>query len=151
MTELDKISTHPEPFWRDRSDFIIVANIPEYDRIEQLWARHISARQFELCCIPFFVYDMALGDVVETDDELCITKVTKPSGRFVFRVWFGESSHPQQNVVAELEALGGSIERSSTNLIAVDAPDAQVAQFLADLLKRHETQRNLMFETGRQS
>jgi hypothetical protein len=36
---------------------------------EQLWARQVGDRHFELCCIPYFVYDLALGDVVEIDAD----------------------------------------------------------------------------------
>jgi hypothetical protein len=46
---------------------MIGAELAEEDRDEQLWARQVGDRRFEICCIPFFVYDMALGDVVETD------------------------------------------------------------------------------------
>jgi hypothetical protein len=60
---------HPEPVWRDRADFVVHAELPEADRpkrFEQLWARQLAEREFELCCIPFFIYDVALGDVVRT-------------------------------------------------------------------------------------
>ena len=28
---------------------------------EQLWARRLDEERFEVCCIPFFAYDVALG------------------------------------------------------------------------------------------
>lgn len=33
-------------------------------RIEQLWARRLDESRYELCCIPFFTYGIALGDTV---------------------------------------------------------------------------------------
>lgn len=51
-----------------------------------------------MCCIPFFVYDVALGDVVATspegDGKYIVEKVVQPSGRFVFRVWSASRSIP---------------------------------------------------------
>jgi len=58
----DCIAIHLEPAWRARANFIIAAEIggtalrPER---EQLWARQTDEFCFELCCIPFFVYDLA--------------------------------------------------------------------------------------------
>jgi Domain of unknown function (DUF4265) len=151
MTAVEKTYVHVEPAWRVRSNFIIMADLPENGRREQLWVRQVADLRFELCCIPYFLYDMSLGDVVETDDRHNVTNVIERSGRFVFRIWFGGSSYPQQQVIDELETLGGLTERASGNMIAVDAANAQIAQTLANLLLRHEAQRNLIYETGRQA
>jgi hypothetical protein len=60
-----------------------------------------------LCCIPFFLYDIALGDVVRTsaqgDRRYVLESVVSPSGRHVFGVWFGESFHPRQKVAEDLK------------------------------------------------
>ena len=61
---------------------------------------------FEICCIPFFVYDLALGDLVETNADYSVTLRHAPSGRFVFRVWFGDSFHSQEEIADDLQALG---------------------------------------------
>lgn len=144
-------SVHPDPVWRHRSNHIIAADLPEAGRAEQLWARQVAKYRFELCCIPFFLYNVALGDVVETDQTYRITKMIAPSGRFAFRAWFGESAHPQGRIIDELVALGALIERSSANLIAIDAADATAAEAVAGFLKAHEDRRHLIYETGRQS
>jgi hypothetical protein len=141
-------AVHPEPVWRGRSDFIISAVLPE-GRSEQLWARQIDDRQFELCCIPFFLFDLSLGDVVETDAEYAVTRVVERSGRYTFRVWFGESSHPRDEVVTALTALGTLTEWSSLNLLAVDATDANHAQIVADFLQERADLGQLLYETGR--
>ena len=102
--------------WRERSNFIIAARIPNGGEIEteQLWARQVAPRQFEICCIPFFVYDLALGDAVETDDEYIIKRVIAPSGRYVFRVWFKQSDDQLKvELVERLGELGADIEWSS--------------------------------------
>lgn len=116
---------HPEPVWRERSNFVIAAEVPDGGdtETEQLWARQIDEHRFEICCIPFFVFDLALGDVVETDGDYLVRRVVESSGRYVFRVWFGESFHPRDDLAEELTRLGELLEWSSVNLLAVDAAD----------------------------
>src|SRR5947209_2116831 len=72
-------AVHSEPVWRDRSNFIIAAEVlgGGDTRTEQLWARQVDEHRFEVCCIPFFVYDVALGDVV----------VTSPKGDRKYTSW----------------------------------------------------------------
>lgn len=140
-------AVHEAPVWRDRANFVIGAQLPEEGRAEQLFARQLSDRRFEICCIPFFVYDLALGDVVETDESYNVTSVVQPSGRFVFRVWFGESFHPRHPVADELSAHGALLEWSSDNLLAVDAADEVAAQEIADYLAAEERAERLAFET----
>ncbi len=152
----DREAQHLEPVWRDRSNFIIAADVSSYSDLadrEQLWARQVGEDRFELCCIPFFVYDVALGDVVETapagERRYVLSRVVEPSGRFVFRAWFGESFHPREEVARDLEELGALLEWSSVNLLAVDARDEEHAQEIANYLAQAEAEGRLMFETGR--
>ena len=149
---------HLSPSRRDRADFIIHANIEEVGlakRYEQLWVRRLAENCFEICCIPFFVYDLALGDEVETasqgDRDYVLTRVVKPSGGYTFRAWFGDSTHPsvREEVVGAARDLGCELEWSSENLLAIDASDDQQAQKVADILHRREALGHLKYETGR--
>jgi hypothetical protein len=156
MTMPGEVVVHVAPVWRERSNFIIAAALPGADqqkRFEQLFARQVGDDRFEVCCIPFFLYDVALGDIVETsptcDRRFELDSVVVPSGRFVFRVWFGESFHPRGEVEEELSELGALLEWSSANLLAVDAADGAHAQLIADYLASQEHVSRLMYETGR--
>jgi hypothetical protein len=147
---------HPEPVWGERCDFVIAADVSSYSVLadrEQLRVRQVGENRFEMCCIPFFLYDVALGDVVETEPaggrRYMLSRVVEPSGRFVFRVWFGESFHPRDEIAAELVALGALIEWSSVNVLAVDAADAGHARRVADFLLAREELGHLVYETGR--
>ena len=141
---------HAEPVWRDRADFIIGVPLPEDGLTEQLWARRLDeSNLFEICCIPFFAYDLALGDVVETDTDYDVTRVVRRSERLVFRVWFGDSFHPRQDVADELIALGALLEWSSVNLLAVDVAETTQGQVVADFLAQRESDGQLRYETGR--
>jgi len=150
---------HENPVWREQANFIIAAKIdPEPTdrrwRWEQLWARQVTENIFMLCCIPFFVYDLALGDEVETirreERRYVVQQVIKPSGHYTFRAWFYDSS-VRREVAGELSGLGCLMEwRSSySNLLAVDAASDDQAQMVADLLSHKEQLELLTYETGR--
>lgn len=145
---------HEDPVWRDRSDFVIAAEISsELADREQLWAKQLSDDTFEICCIPFFVYDVALGDVVQTAPaggrRYMVQKVVRPSGRFVFRVWFGDSFQPRREIAEQLETLGAVLEWSSPNLLALDAADEDLAKVISGWLLEREQQGHLVYETGK--
>ena len=144
-------AVHKDPVWRDRSNFIIAASIDPGSTgvtTEQLWARREDDR-YEICCIPFFVYDLALGDTVEVDADHLVTDVVARSGRFVFRVHFGEADQPRDEVMERLEGLGALAEWSSHSLVAVDARGESHAQEVADFLQEQEDAGHLMYETGK--
>ncbi len=143
-------ATHGEPVWRDRADFIIAVRLTDSSEVEteQLWGRRVDEFLFEICCIPFFAYDLALGDMVETDDNYLVQRVLKASGRGVFRVWFGDSFHPRDETADLLVALGATLEWSSPNLLAVDAANERMASEVSRVLFERERLGYLSYETG---
>lgn len=154
MSSAKREAAHREPVWRARSKFVIAAEVPDGGgtEIEQLWARQVAEHRFEVCCIPFFVFDIALGDVVETDDDYLVRHVVESSGRSVFRVWFGQSFFfppPRSEVAEELTRFGALLEWSSVNLVAVDAADESCAADVASYLKERQDLGQLLYDTGR--
>ena len=150
----EQFSVHEQPVWRDRADFIVNAALVEEGRYEQLWCRQLSDDTFEVCCIPFFLYDVALGDTVRTAPhdgrKFVVDRVVSRSGRFVFRVHFERSMfRHKDDVVARLVELGALFEWSSASMLAVDAADADLAQRVADFLLAREELGQLVYETGR--
>jgi hypothetical protein len=109
------------------------------------WASHCCSRS---AASPSFCMTSRL-DVVQTDATYEFACVVEPSGRFVFRAWFGDSFHPRQEIADQLGDIGALFEWSSTNLLAVDAADAQEAQIVADFLSDQEDRGHLKYETGR--
>lgn len=146
-------STHDHPVWRQRADFIINARLPEPGRFEQLWTRRTGDSQFEVCCVPFCLYDLALGDIVETaaDGErtYVLDRVIHRSGRYVFRAFFERAQYRwRDSTVAAVEAFGAQVEWSSPSLLAIDIAGAS-AQRVADLLLKLEQKSHLVYETGK--
>ena len=150
MSSAKREAAHREPVWRARSNFVIAAQVPDGGdtEAEQLWARQVAEHRFEVCCIPFFVFDIALGDVVETDDDYLVRRVVESSRRSVFRVWFGQSFHPRSEVAEELTGLGALLEWSSANLVAVDAAGSR-AGAVKSFLEQRQRLGQLLFDTGK--
>ena len=156
----DSTANHSQPAWADRADSTIHARLEDdYGgiRFEELAVREVEEDVFEICCIPFFVYDVAMGDHVEaTPDaeevvERLLRTVTTPSPNYTFRVAFFDSDQKTRvEVVDEVVRLGCLWEQYSYNLIAVHAEEP-VSQAVADFLwERHEAGA-LQYETGLRS
>lgn len=144
---------HTAPLWRTKADFVFGATVtdsgPGEYTAEQLWGRQIGDYVFELCCVPFLIYDLALGDVVETDIDYTLRRVLKPSGRYVFRVWFASSSaHDRDRVTTALSAAPIQTEWLGTNLLAIDVENRQEAATVSRLLQEHEEAGQVQYETG---
>jgi Domain of unknown function (DUF4265) len=151
-----KTLQHLNPIWGEKANFIIGARLSQdvsetEIRWEQLWSRKISDGIFEICCIPFFVYNISLGDEVRTDAEHWITGVTKPSGHFTFRVWFGDSTNTtiRDEVNSKVEELQCLFEWYSCNLMAIDTPTDSLAKMISNYLQEKEDSGLLTYETGR--
>jgi Domain of unknown function (DUF4265) len=92
-----------------------------------------------LCCIPFFVYDLNLGDEVETraegEQRHVVDRVVRHSEHYTFRIWFGQSDNPyvRDVVMDEIERRGWLFEWYSENLLAISVESAR-AQEVADYL-----------------
>jgi hypothetical protein len=153
----DDVKVHVHPVWRDKADFMLNMKIDSEDgalRYEQLWVKRHGEELFEICCIPFFLYDLALGDkvrVAEQDGRRVMEGAVEFSGHHTFRAWFGDSSQAtaKDEVLRELERRGCLYEWFSENLLAIDAPNDGVAMAIADYLLAQEEQEYLQYETGR--
>ena len=144
--------THPDPAWREQANSIISAALDEPDCFEQLWARRVADHRFEVCCIPFFRYDVGLGDEVETTHDggrqYVVSRVARPSGRCTFRVRFSAGADAREEVVRRLRDLGTLMEWPSATLLAVDVPDATQAQEVADFLAKRERKEQVLSRPG---
>ena len=147
-----EFKVHLNPAWRDRANTLLHAPVSDDDPsvIEQLWARHLTGNRFEICCVPFFVYDLALGDEVEAIDYV-VEQVVKPSGHYTFRVWLGDSSdlNIRDRISTVVPGMGCILEWYSENLLGIDAESESQAQELADFLINEEHAGALAYETGR--
>src|SRR5688500_17358784 len=88
----DEIAVHLNPVWRDRAAFIIYCDIREKGqrlKWEQLWCRRVKPTIVELCCIPVFARNLALGDHVSIPERphYTLQNVIHRSGHATFRMF----------------------------------------------------------------
>ena len=120
-----------------------------------MWAREIEGDLFALKNLPFFAFGLNLGDVVRAPlagRMREVEGVVRPSGHRTLRIMFGEhvTQAEQKRYLDALRELGGSFERGTKRLVAVDAPpDAKYDAMIA-LLDRWDLHRELVFETCEQ-
>lgn len=136
---------------------MIFADLADYGmsgRWEQLWARRLGETEFQLCCIPFFAYGLALGDRVTTaasrNKEHVVKSVVGRSGHLVYRVWFGDvddGDDARTLIVQDLRREDWLFEWSSENLLAVDIPTKRQETKFASIVVAHSG-RGITWEAG---
>jgi hypothetical protein len=146
---MNDIATHAEPAWRSRANFIIQANLDAFGmkgRWEQLWVRRLAEGNdlYELCCIPFFTYGMAMGDVVQTEVgrsfEHEFKEVKKKCGHRSLRVAVVRREEVDELHLVLHEALSRSDflhEWASPGFVAVDIEVAEKQQAVEDIFQKY--------------
>lgn len=119
---------HLDAAWQDRADDeleVVVEIEPGRVRSELLPARRVDEHRWELCSSPFLAENFALGDIVEADSSLTITRRVSRSGRAAISVFVAEPARVE-GVKGSLEAVGCTVERRvRSGSLAVDCADAE--------------------------
>jgi hypothetical protein len=126
--------THDAPVWRPMENgYIAMVDLVPFgfeNEQEQVWLRSLGEGEFEVCCIPFRVYGVSLGDRVKLSDGRFISGVLSRSGRKVFRVFFTDP-RPPVNAPDSRETLRSVIisgrflsEWSGDRHVAIDVPES---------------------------
>lgn len=138
------------PVWEHMSDFTISARVDDDPScmLEQLWAKQTQPYQFQICCIPAFVRNIALGDIVATDKDYLVKEVVLASGRIVFRAWSDNGWLEKREVIDRIVSHGGLIETCTHRLIAIDVDSWDQATSMRSLLDSLEKDGILEYETG---
>lgn len=153
-----KTITHDFPIWREKANFMLAVRLVEPDvpkkwKWEQIWARQIRDNVFEICCIPFVTYGLALGDLVGTEplDErkYVINKVVEKKGHTTYRIWFLDMDKWQSTTEA-IKDLGCLVEIrwEKSKLIAVDAPSNEIEKLLKIYIGKLEAEGVVNYEIG---
>lgn len=148
--------THDFAVWRNKADFVLAVkltneNVPKPWKWEQIWAREVESNVFEVCCIPFFAYGLALGDLVDTHSiekkEYVIKSILKSSNIQTVRIWFSEFTD-QDIVLDKIKELNCLVEPrgEQTRLLSVAALNGSSATLLRSYLDKMEKQGFLNYE-----
>jgi len=122
------IAIHDSPVWRDRANYILQADLGAHGlpgRFEQLWSRDLGEGRFEICCLPFFTYGYALGDVVRLEPstgpfETVLGPIVTRSERALLRVAFRGQADQHEDLHASLAASDRPHEWRGGGLVAID-------------------------------
>ncbi len=144
---------HNNAAWRERANFVIRADLGQYGhlgRAEQLWVKQKEAFVFEMCCLPFFTYGVALGDLVTTDEAYTLRQAIVPSGRRMIRVAFAKSDPGTAARDAVREAIGPhtTCEWYSLDYVAIDVPTFEEARRWEGVLEPLAFTGGLVWEFG---
>lgn len=146
------VVVHKQPVWRARATtvFHMLAGVSNgRSRWEQLWWRRTSRGRFTLCCIPFVIDDLALGDEVETNACHIVRRIARRSGQVTFRVRIDRHDPGvRDQVIKASETFEPLAEWSAPNLLALSVHESRARQ-LGSRLAIFEGQRMIELETGR--
>ena len=136
----DGVITHDFPVWREKANFILAVrlgdpDIPKEWKWEQIWAKKVNENLFEICCIPFFAYGLALGYLINTktldEKQYVINEIVKKSEHITYRIWFINTDN-WNTIIDDITNLGCLVEArwEKSKLIAVDAPNFEIKEKL---------------------
>lgn len=130
--------SHEDPVWRREKNYMAMVDLAPFDfgeMLEQLWLREVDGGGHEVCCIPFYAYGLALGDVVGKSGPDTVDSLTSKSGRRVLRVFFAEprpSADSQSVLRSAVESAGLLSEWNGDRHVAIDVPDNSVMRPVFD-------------------
>lgn len=119
---------------------------------ESMWAREIEGDLFAIKNLPFFAFGLNFDDVVHAPQAGPLREVravVRRSGHRTLRLVFHahQTREHQQVPLDALNALGGSFERATDRLVAIDVPPVAAYDAMVALLTTLETEDKLVFET----
>jgi hypothetical protein len=119
---------------------------------ESVWAEGISVDTFRINNVPFYAYGISYNDVVSAkvkDDIFVFDKLISRGGHSTFRVFFSEKSNSDQELLFKnLNNLGATIERATSQLVAIDVPPNVNLQLITELLQDGENKSEWNYEEG---
>lgn len=118
--------------------------------VESMWCIPLGHHLFEIANIPFELYGIAFGDIVEAEWQESMyvyTHTVSVSGHSVLRVL-----HPaifdQDAFTKTINTLGAWIESASNRLCAIDVPAEVSLNPILTYLQKQETAGHLVYEEG---
>jgi hypothetical protein len=129
----------------------------EGKHVESLWVRKVRGRQYQLAAIPFYAYNLSLGDILRCapDDDgigLFIEEVLKKSGNRTVRAafWVTEGgNHPEAIKFREFLIQSGlKWDYDCVRLFSVNIPSDEIYQKVEARLKEIPETAQLKWEDG---
>ncbi|MFF3981163.1 DUF4265 domain-containing protein [Streptomyces sp. NPDC001828] len=122
---------HEQPVGRASKNYIARVDLAPFDldgQVEQLWLKAVNDGSYEVACIPFSAYGIALDDVVVLNDDDYVIEVVRNSWHRTLRLVFIPDLPPADlpkaadEIKTEIIAADLQSEWNGTRLVAVDVP-----------------------------
>jgi hypothetical protein len=132
------IYAHPYPAWREHINGSIWLRLDDGDSTlfdyEQIWVHRFGDSLAQVCCIPFVVTELCLGDIVlESEGEV---RLVKKSGNKTLWVWTeADVSEVMVESVQRLFHAGYEYEWVNSRGLVVSAPSLERAHQAETLLR----------------
>ena len=146
MTDDATVATHSNPA-SPKANFVLHADLAPHGmpgHWEQLWTTQVSDGRFEVCCIPFFTYGVALGDVVSAGPRAgqswVMEGVISRSGHRTLRLAVESQAAARELHEALHEAVaqtGLAHEWHGSGYVAIDLPPETRAEEILALFAGH--------------
>ena len=121
---------------------------------EVIFANSLGEGRFRVCNIPFYAYNLNLGDIVyasvSADDSLPVYRFTEAgSGNKTMRVYFPVALDNKERLafMGKMNRLAANVEWANGHLCALSLPTPVVFDTVFDALDKLETGGKLWFET----
>ncbi|MFF2821397.1 DUF4265 domain-containing protein [Kitasatospora cineracea] len=131
--------SHEDPAWRGEKNYMAMVDLAPFDlggMLEQLWLRELEEGiGYEVCCIPFYTYGLALGDVVAKSESDTVDRLISKSRRRALRVFFAEprpSADSRSALRSAVESAALLSEWNGDRHVAIDVPDISAMQSVFD-------------------
>ncbi|MGW7529866.1 DUF4265 domain-containing protein [Streptomyces sp. NPDC054783] len=122
---------HEQPVGRAATNYIARADLTPFGldgQVEQLWLKAVNDGSYEVACIPFSTYGIALGDIVVLNDDDYVSEVVRNSRHRTLRLLFTPDLLPADlqkaadEIKAEIIAADLLSEWNGERFVAVDVP-----------------------------
>ncbi|MEU8539036.1 DUF4265 domain-containing protein [Streptomyces sp. NPDC048717] len=122
---------HEHPVGRAATNYIARADLAPFGldgQVEQLWLTPRSGGSYEVSCIPFSTYGIALGDTVLLNDDDYVNEVVETSRHRTLRLLFipdlptSDLKHAADLIKTEVTAADLLSEWDGERFVAVDVP-----------------------------
>jgi hypothetical protein len=150
-----RLVVHPDA---ERADCTVWLSVADGSGPELGWegmlARRVGTDRARVCAMPFWIYDLNLGDEValieSAETALVVTAVVRDARNYGFRVIPAEDAkeHWWRELMIELERFECWFDIRTSRFVALSAPPDHAGS-VADLLARHESRGDWQFETSR--
>lgn len=149
---------HDLPVGRTGENYLAMANLEPFgfgDSLEQIWLRPLADGSYEVTCVPFRVYGLALGDTVALNpDGTRVAEILKSSGHRVFRIFLPRALadselKPARDAIVSAAAIDGlKSEWSGDRHVAIDVPPGRQVSAVWESIQPAISAQHAVWEWG---